>query len=111
MEEGMENVFGRHASIAQYTRDAVRAMGLELLVADETYASDTVTAIKIPENVDNKRFIGLMLTEHNVVLAGGQGKMSNDIFRIGHLGRVSKADIDDVMAALSKVLPEVGFKP
>jgi len=111
LEEGMENVFGRHASIAQMTRDGVRGLGLELLVADETYASNTVTAVKMPESVDSKQFMSLMHTEQNVVLARGQGRMSDDIFRIGHLGQVSKDDIDEVMSALSKVLPEAGFNP
>ena len=55
--------------------------------------------------------MSMMRTDQNVVLAGGQGKMSDDIFRIGHLGHVTKDDIDDVMEALSKVLPEVGFTP
>ncbi|MEC7747427.1 MAG: alanine--glyoxylate aminotransferase family protein, partial [Chloroflexota bacterium] len=106
-----ENVFGRHATIAQMTRDGVRELGLELLVADEAYASNTVTAIKIPDGVDQKTFMGKMRTEQNVVLAGGQGKMSADIFRIGHLGAVDKADITEVMDALKIVLPEVGFNP
>ena len=110
LEEGMENVFGRHDTIGQFTRDGVRALGLELLVSDEAYASNTVTAIKVPEGVDHKALMGKMRTEHNVVLAGGQGRMSSDIFRIGHLGAVEKDDITQVMDALKVVLPEVGFK-
>ena len=111
LEEGMENVFGRHHTIAQLTRDGARDLGLELLVADEAYASNTVTAIKVPEGVDQKALMGKMRTEHNVVLAGGQGRISADIFRIGHLGAVAKEDITEVMDALKIVLPEVGFNP
>ena len=111
LEEGMDNVYGRHATIGQFTRDSVRELGLELLVTDEAYASNTVTAVKMPEGVDGKAFLAKMRTEHNVVLAGGQGRMVNDIFRIGHLGAVAIADITEVMDALIKVMPEVGFKP
>ena len=111
LDEGLENVYGRHASIGQLTRDGVRELGLELLVADESYASDTVTAVKMPESVDGKNFISMMRTDQDVVLAGGQGKLSDDIFRIGHLGHVTKDDINGVMAALRKVLPKVGFNP
>ena len=111
LDEGLENVYGRHASIGQLTRDGVRELGLELLVSDESYASDTVTAVKMPESVDGKKFISMMRTDQDVVLAGGQGKLSDDIFRIGHLGHVTKDDINGVMAALRKVLPKVGFKP
>ena len=106
----MENVFGRHANIGRLTRDGVRALGLVLLVADESYASNTVTAVKMPEGVNGKKLISMMRTNHNVVLAGGQGKLSNNIFRIGHLGQVTEDDINGVMAALKKVLPQVGFK-
>ena len=109
LEEGMEGVFGRHANIARITRDGVRRLGLELLVDDERYASDTVTAVKVPEGVDGQRLMGLLRTEKNVVLAGGQGKLSGSIFRIGHLGHVSEEDIEEVMEALAELLPRVGF--
>ena len=84
-------------------------VGLELLVQDETYASNTVTAIKIPENIDGAKFVNMVRTEENVVLAGGQGKLSGKIFRIGHMGAVTAADIEEVMEALKVVLPKVGF--
>ena len=50
-----------------------------------------------------------MRTEENVVVAGGQGKLARDIFRIGHLGYVTKEDILEVLQALERVLPKVGF--
>jgi aspartate aminotransferase-like enzyme len=109
LDEGLENVFARHASVGQFTRDGVRNLGLELLCADETRASDTVTAIKMPQGVDGSKLMGLMRTEENVVLAGGQGKLSSKIFRIGHLGYVSQADIEEVLEALKRVLPRVAF--
>ena len=109
LEEGLEGVFGRHASIGQFTRDRVQELGLELLVSDERFASDTVTAVKMPESVDGRALIGRLRTEKNVVLAGGQGKLSTSIFRIGHLGHVTEDDIEEVIKALEELLPEVGF--
>ena len=110
MDEGLEGVFGRHASIGQLTRDRVRELGLELLVDDERYASNTVTAVKMPESVDGRALMGRLRTEKNVVLAGGQGKLSSSIFRIGHLGHVTEDDIEEVIDALKELLPEVGFR-
>ena len=110
MDEGLEGVFGRHAAIGQMTRDRVRDLGLELLVDDERYASNTVTAVKMPEGVDGRALMGRLRTEKNVVLAGGQGKLSSSIFRIGHLGHVTEDDIEEVIDALRELLPEVGFK-
>ncbi|MED5568389.1 MAG: alanine--glyoxylate aminotransferase family protein [Chloroflexota bacterium] len=110
LEEGMENVYERHARISQITRDGIKDLGLDLLVSDEAYASNTVTAIKVPEGVDGSRLRSLVREEHNVVLAGGQGKLSESIFRIGHLGHVTREDIEEVLETLKTVLPKVGFR-
>ena len=109
LDEGLEGVFGRHAAIGQHTRDRIRELGLELLVSDERYASNTVTAVKMPEGIDGRVLMGRLRTEKNVVLAGGQGKLSTSIFRIGHLGHVTEDDIEEVIEALRELLPEVGF--
>ena len=109
LNEGLENVFERHARIGQITRDGIKNLGLELLVHDEVCASNTVTAVKIPEGIDGSKFVAMVRTEKNVVLAGGQGKLSGKIFRIGHLGHVSQEDIEEVLSALKAVLPKVGF--
>jgi aspartate aminotransferase-like enzyme len=91
----LENIYSRHASIGQFTRDGVKNLGLELLCTDETRASDTVTAIKMPPEIDGSKLMSIMRTQENVVLAGGQGKLTGKIFRIGHLGYVSQADKKD----------------
>ena len=109
MAEGLEGVFGRHAAIGQFTRDGVRALGLELLCADEARASNTVTAVKMPAHIDGGQLMEIMRTEENVVLAGGQGKLTNHIFRIGHLGYVNEEHIQEVLDALGRVLPRIGF--
>ena len=109
LQEGLENVYERHRRIAHFTREGVKSLGLELLAWDEAYASDTVTAVKIPESMDGAKFRGMLRAEENVVLAGGQGKLSDSIFRIGHMGYVSQEDIEEVFEALKKVLPKVGF--
>ena len=108
LEEGLENVFDRHARIGQFTRDGIRNRGLEWLVPDDTFASDAVTAVKRPESVDGGKLSNLMRTEENVVLAAGQGKLVGKIFRIGHMGGVTQKDIEEVLEALQTVLPKAG---
>lgn len=108
--EGMESVFARHTRLADYTRRSMKSLGLQLL-ADEAHASDTVTSVKIPEGVDGGKLSELLRTEHSVVAAGGQGPLMGKIFRIGHMGRVTEADIQEVTQALEVTLPKVGFKP
>ena len=107
--EGLESIHARHAAIARIVREGVRALGLELLVADERYASSTVTAIRCPEGVEVKALRAMLEDEHGVVVAGGQGKLAGKLFRIGHLGLVSEDDIRHALDALSEALPRVGF--
>lgn len=109
LAEGMDNVFRRHTKIADFTRQGVTALGLELL-AQGPHASDTVTAIKVPEGVDGGTLSSLLRTEHSVVAAGGQGKLQGKTFRIGHMGHVTEADIQEVLDALKTTLPNVGFE-
>ena len=109
LDEGLENIYERHARIGQLTRDGIKSLGLELLARDEEWASNTVTAVKVPEGIDGGKLVALARTENNVVLAGGQAQLSGKIFRIGHLGHVSQNDIEEVLEALKTILPKVGF--
>ncbi|MHB8376109.1 MAG: pyridoxal-phosphate-dependent aminotransferase family protein [Dehalococcoidia bacterium] len=110
LAEGLPRIHARHARIGQMTRDGVKALGLKLL-ADERVASNTVTAVRVPEGVDGTALNKLMRTEYNTVLAGGQGPLTGKIFRIGHLGLVTEADIRACLDALTLALPRVGFAP
>ena len=110
MNEGLENVFERHARMAEMCRNGVKSLGLKLF-ADEAVASNTVTAVQVPEGVDGSQLVGMLRTEYDVVLAGGQSGLEGKIFRIGHLGYCSEEDIQGVLKALASALPRVGFQP
>ncbi len=104
--EGRASVFARHARVAARARAGVKALGLELYPADERYASNTVTAVKVPPGVDGGKLLRILREEHGVVLAGGQAALAGRIVRIGHLGFVDVADVDEVVAALERALPQ-----
>ena len=108
LKEGLPNVVARHARIGQMTRDGVKSLGLPLF-AEESHASNTVTAVAAPDGLDIKTLRQVMKDEHQVVLAGGQQRLDGKIFRIGHLGWVTEADIESVMSALKVALPKAGF--
>jgi aspartate aminotransferase-like enzyme len=108
LAEGLDNLFARHARIAEKARQGVKALGLPLF-ADPKYASDTITSVAGPEGMDVKKLLKVMREEHDVVLAGGQQTMDGKIFRIGHLGFVCDDDIDVVLKELKLALPKVGF--
>lgn len=101
--EGMASIFARHHRCAERVRAGVKALGLELFAA-ETHASDTVTAVKVPADVDPRRLLQ-KLREDGVVLAGGQGPLAGKILRIGHLGWIHESDVEEILAALARALP------
>jgi aspartate aminotransferase-like enzyme len=105
-EEGKEGVFARHEACAAATRAGLQALDFQL-VADDAVASRTVTAAWLPDGVEWKAFNGL-IKGHGVVLAGGQGKLTGKIFRVGHLGSVTVGEVLDVIAVLERALVETG---
>jgi aspartate aminotransferase-like enzyme len=104
--EGKDNVFARHEACAAASRAGLAALGFELF-ADPPFASKTVTAAKLPEGHDWKAFNGA-IKSHGVVLAGGQGKLTGKIFRLGHLGSVTVGEVIDAIAVLERVAVEQG---
>jgi aspartate aminotransferase-like enzyme len=108
LKEGLSQIVTRQARIGQMTRDGVKALGLPLF-AEESHASNTVTAVAPPASVDIKKLRQIKREENEIVLAGGQQHLDGKIFRIGHLGWVTEDDIKGVMAALKLTLPRAGF--
>ncbi len=104
--EGLEGIFTRHQAIADYTRTRAKSLGLKLVPVEEKFASNTVTAVWWPEGVDGKGISKRAREEFGVVLGGGQGKLEGKIFRVGHLGYVSKEDVVQCMDVVEKLLAE-----
>ena len=80
------------------------------IFADESHASNTVTAVAASDGLDTKKLLKIMGEEHKIVLGGGQQRLDGKIFRIGHLGWVTEDDIKAVISALRATLPQVGFR-
>ncbi|SHJ83418.1 aspartate aminotransferase [Geosporobacter subterraneus DSM 17957] len=108
-EEGMEKVWERHQLIGQGVRNAVEAMGLTLF-SDKEHASDTVTAILMPERVKYKELAELLRTKYDIVIGGGLQKLQGQIFRIGHMGAIHFMDMYAVLGAVEMALVELGYE-
>ena len=104
--EGADSVFARHEACAAAARAGLLALDFELF-ADQRHASRTVTAAVVPDDLDWKAFNG-GLKRRGLVLAGGQGKLTGKIFRLGHLGSVTIEEILGVIAVLETVTLEQG---
>ncbi len=105
--EGLENVFKRHAKLARATREAVKALGLDLYAPDSP--SDAVTAVKIPEGIDGERLRALFFERFGITVAEGQDKAKGKIIRIAHLGYYNELDMVMVISALEMLLKEMGY--
>jgi len=106
--EGLEDVWARHAHLGRKTREGVGDLGFSLL-ADPAHASDSVTAVHVPEGFTSRRIIDHMVERHGVLMQGGQGPMVEAVFRIGHMGHCDDEAIDDVLAGLAAARDELGL--
>ena len=101
----MSSIYLRHQTTGKVIRDRIRAIGLSVF-PEESIASNTVTAVKVPKNVVADELIKTLEKEHQVTIANGYGCLKGKIFRIGHLGYVSQSEIDGVFNALIKTIPK-----
>lgn len=99
LEEGLEAAWARHAQLAAYVRDGATSLGYELL-ADPAYASDSITAIKLPDGVTSGPFIAEMKRRSGIELAPGQGPYKDSLVRVGHMGWVHKPELEATLEAL-----------
>ncbi|MCJ7785569.1 MAG: alanine--glyoxylate aminotransferase family protein [Desulfobacterales bacterium] len=105
-KEGLEAVFHRHEKLAEATRQAVKAIGLELYAPDSP--SSAVTAVKIPEKIDGEKLKDLFFERFGITVAEGQDRAKGKIIRIAHLGYYERLDMVMVISALEMLLKEMG---
>ncbi|HXE01070.1 MAG TPA: aminotransferase class V-fold PLP-dependent enzyme [Hyphomicrobium sp.] len=104
-EEGLENVFARHERLAEATRRAVKAWGLDTQCRDGKYYSPAVTTVLMPEGHNADAFRKIVLDNFNMSLGTGLNRIAGKAFRIGHLGDTNELTI---LGALTGV--EMGFE-
>ena len=109
-EEGLDNVYARHARLARATQAGLEALGFQLF-AQEGCRSNTVTSALPPAGLDVAALRKLLDTRYGVVIAGGQGKMTGKMVRVGHLGAVAEGDVVQVIWALEQALEELDVAP
>jgi alanine-glyoxylate transaminase/serine-glyoxylate transaminase/serine-pyruvate transaminase len=107
-EEGLDNVFARHDRLAEATRRAVRAWGLEIMCRDPKYYSPTITGVMMPEGHDGDAFRNLALETFNISYGASFGKYTGKYFRIGHLGDINDGYLIGALAATEMALSLAG---
>lgn len=104
-EEGLDNVFARHARHGAAARAAVRAWGLEVLCATQGQESGVLTAVKMPDGHSADAFRATALEHYDISLGNGLSKVADRVFRIGHLG-----DFNDLMLVGTLAGVEMGLE-
>ncbi len=107
-EEGLDNVFARHERLAEATRRAVNAWGLEILCAKPADYSPAVTAVLMPEGFNADQFRKLVLERFDMSLGTGLGKVAGKVFRIGHLGDTNELTIVGALSGVEMGLSLAG---
>ncbi len=102
--EGLENVFKRCAALGEFTRERLKAMGLELF---SKAPSSTASAAVVPSGIDGEKLVKIMRDEKGVTLAGGQGEMKGKIIRVAHMGAITKKDLEEGFKVLHETLMEM----
>jgi serine---pyruvate transaminase len=108
-EEGLEAVYERHRLLGRATREAARALELDLLGEPDENAN-VVTAIKLPESIDGAAVPKTMRDRFGVTIAGGQGRLKGRIARIAHCGYFGAFDVVVTVAAFEMTLRELGHE-
>jgi aspartate aminotransferase-like enzyme len=109
-EEGLADVYARHRRLADATEAGLAALGFPLFAA-QGYRSATVTSALPMPGLDVSALRRLLRTKYGVVIAGGQGRMTGKMIRVGHLGAVTDGDVVQVLWAIECALEELDIAP
>src|SRR5439155_22444254 len=104
-DETIETIWKRTHLLAEAVRQGAQALGFELFSKSP---ADSVSAIRYPIGISDKDFRGHLKSRHNIHVAGGQGTMEGQIFRVNHMGYTDAYDALAVVAAAEHALKALG---
>jgi alanine-glyoxylate transaminase / serine-glyoxylate transaminase / serine-pyruvate transaminase len=107
-EEGLPNVFQRHARLAEACRQAVSALDLDIFCQNPAEASNTVTAVTMPAGLDSDAYIAHANKTLGMSLGIGLGDLKGKIFRVGHLGSLNELELLASLAGVEMTLWSFG---
>ncbi len=107
-EEGLPQVYARHARLAAGVREAVCAWGLATCSRATRWHSNTVTAVAVPATVDATRIIDIAYRRYDLSLGAGLSKLSGRVFRIGHLGDLNEVMLLGALGGVEMAMADAG---
>ena len=109
LEEGMDTVAERHRILASGVRAAVDAWGLRPCAKRAEIASNSLTAVMVPEGHDARHVIDLAFTRYDISLGSGLSEMAGKLFRIGHLGDTNRLTLAGALSGVEMALCDAGI--
>ncbi len=106
-KEGLENIYKRHALLAEAARSAIKAMGLNMYTKENP--CEGLTAVLSPEGINAQDIVATMREKYGITIAGGQAQAKGKIFRLAHMGYMDQFDLISAISALELTLQELGF--
>lgn len=107
LEEGLDRRFERHDRLASVIRSGLRSLGFNIFT-DETCLAATLSVVRYPEGLDDVSF-RRKLYENGVVVAGGLGPVAGQVFRMGHMGNLTREQVIFAFDAIEKTLLNLGY--
>jgi alanine-glyoxylate transaminase/serine-glyoxylate transaminase/serine-pyruvate transaminase len=108
-EEGLENVYARHARLASAVRAAVSGWELPFVCEDLARASNTITSVRVPEGVDSNELLKHARERYGLSLGGGIGQLGGQAFRIGHLGSLNELEVLGTIGGIELAMADLGY--
>ncbi|PIQ87573.1 MAG: aminotransferase [Candidatus Omnitrophica bacterium CG11_big_fil_rev_8_21_14_0_20_45_26] len=108
LTNGLEAHLNDTAQLAEATRAGVKALGLSFFAKERP--SNGLTSIEVPAGVDGSKLVKIMRDEKGVTMAGGQGSMKGQIFRMAHMGFIGQEDLRIGFSVLTETLNALGYR-
>jgi alanine-glyoxylate transaminase/serine-glyoxylate transaminase/serine-pyruvate transaminase len=107
--EGLDNVFARHARLAEGVRRAVVAWGMAPFAARPELYSNTVTAVRVPDGCNGTDLVHLAAGKYGMAFGVGLGEVAGKVFRIGHLGLLTDAMVLSGLCVAEMAMADLGW--
>lgn len=109
-DEGLDNVIARHTRLAEGVRRGVAAWGLNLVAEHPSLYSNTVSAIRTPQDVDAREVIRIAYEDYNTSLGSGLARLAGKVFRIGHIGDLNEGMCLTALSVAEMALNRAGAR-
>jgi len=108
LEEGLQNSFSRHATVAEECRTGIDTIGMKLWAEKREICSNTVTTINIPEGYSDVQIVNTMVEKYGILIGGGFRETKGQLLRIGHMGyQATTTNMMATIEAMRRTLTEL----